>query len=56
VNLDGLSGQVRAFCAQVAERLDEFDFEEKRLALQALQVKVAIGREGAKRTGAIPRI
>jgi hypothetical protein len=37
-NLDGLSEQVRAFCAQVAERLDDFDFEEKRVALRALQV------------------
>ena len=34
VNLDGLSEQVRAFCAQVAQRLDDFDFEEKRLALR----------------------
>jgi len=55
VNLDGLSEQVRAFCAQVAERLDEFDFEEKRLALQALQIKVVVGRDGAKLTGAIPQ-
>ncbi len=55
-NLDGLSEQVRAFCAQVAERLDNFDFEGKRLALRALQVKVTVGRDGAKLTGAIPRI
>lgn len=54
-NLDGLSEQVRAFCAQVAERLDDFGFEEKRLALRALQVKVVVGRDGAKLTGAIPQ-
>jgi len=55
VGLDGLSDQVRAFCAQVAERLDDFDFEEKRLALRALQIKVVVGREGARLTGAIPQ-
>lgn len=55
VNLDGLSEQVRAFCGQVAERPDEFDFEEKRLALQALQIKIVVGRDGAKLTGAIPQ-
>jgi len=54
-NLDGLSEQVRAFCSQVAERLDDFDFEEKRLALRALQIKVVVGRDGAKLTGAIPQ-
>jgi len=54
-NLDGLSEQVRAFCARVAERLDDFDFEEKRLALRALQVRVVAGREGPKLTGAIPQ-
>lgn len=52
--LDGLSDQVRAFCAHVAERLDEFDFDEKRLALEALQIKVVVGRDGAKLFGAIP--
>ena len=54
-NLDGLSDQVRAFCAQVAERLDSFDFEEKRLALRALQVRVAVDGDGGKLTGAIPQ-
>jgi hypothetical protein len=53
-NLDGLSEQVRAFFAQVAERLDDFDFEEKCLALRALQVRVAVDGDGAKLTGAIP--
>lgn len=54
-NLDGLSEQVRTFCAQVAQRLDDFDFEEKRLALRALQVRVAVDGHGAKLTGAIPQ-
>ena len=53
-NLDGLSDHVRAFCAQVAERLDEFDFDEKRLALEALQIKVVVARDGANLFGAIP--
>ena len=53
-NLDGLSDHVRAFCAQVAERLDEFDFDDKRLALEALQIKVVVARDGANLFGAIP--
>ncbi|MDP2948706.1 MAG: hypothetical protein Q8P22_04135 [Chloroflexota bacterium] len=53
-SLDGLSEQVRAFCAQVAERLDEFGFDDKRLALQALQIRVVVDRDGARPTGAIP--
>lgn len=54
-NLDGLSEQVRAFCAQVAQNLDAFDFEEKRLALRALQIRVVVDGSGAKLTGAIPQ-
>lgn len=52
--LDGLGDRVKAFCARVAERLERFDFEEKRLALQALQIKVIVGRNGARLQGAIP--
>jgi hypothetical protein len=54
-SLDGLSEQVRAFCAQVAERLDEFGFDDKRLALQALQIRVVVDRDGARLAGAIPQ-
>jgi len=39
----------------VTERLDEFDFEEKRLTLRAFQIKVVVGRDGAKLSGAIPQ-
>ena len=53
-DLDGLSERVRTYCAQVAERLDEFDFDEKRLALNALQITVAVDSDGASLKGAIP--
>jgi len=45
---------VKTFCAQVADRLHKFDFDEKRLALLALQVKVVVGKNGARLQGAIP--
>jgi site-specific DNA recombinase len=54
MELDGLSERVRSYCAQVAERLDNFDFDEKRLALDALQIKVAVDSGGASLKGAIP--
>lgn len=52
--LDGLGERVRAFCDRVGHRLGQFDFEEKRLALQALQIKIVAGKEGARLLGAIP--
>ena len=52
--LDGLGDQVKTFCANVADRLHKFDFDEKRLALQALQVRVVVGKNGARLHGAIP--
>ena len=52
--LDGLGDRVKTFCAKVANRLDKFDFDEKRLALQALQVKIVVGKNGARLQGAIP--
>ncbi|MBI4287887.1 MAG: hypothetical protein HY671_05620 [Chloroflexi bacterium] len=52
--LDGVGERVRAFCSRVTERLNQFDLDEKRLALQALQVKVIVGRDGARLQGAIP--
>ena len=53
-DLDGLSERVHAYCAQVAERLDEFDFDGKRLAFKALQITVAVDSNGACLKGAIP--
>jgi len=53
-DLDGLSERVRTYCAKVAERLDEFDFDEKRLALDALQISVAVDPTGARLKGTIP--
>ncbi len=52
--LEGLGERVRAFCDQVGHRLGQFDFEQKRLAMQALQIKVVAGKEGARLLGAIP--
>ena len=52
--LDGLGERVRAFCDRVGHRLGKFDFNQKRLAMQALQIKVVAGKEGARLLGAIP--
>jgi hypothetical protein len=51
-------GPVMAFyqnAPRALRHLDQFDFDEKRLVLRALQAKVAVGRHGVKLTGAIPR-
>ena len=53
-DLDGLADRVKTFCAKVAGRLRTFDFDEKRLALKALQVKIVVGKSGARLQGAIP--
>ena len=53
-DLDGLADRVKTFCAKVAGRLHTFDFDEKRLALKALQVKIVVGKSGARLQGAIP--
>ena len=53
-DLDGLADRVKTFCAKVAGRLHTFDFDEKRLALQALQVKIVVGKSSARFQGAIP--
>jgi hypothetical protein len=45
---------VKTFCAKVAGHLHTFDFDEKRLALKALQVKIVVGKSGARLQGAIP--
>ena len=53
-SLDGLDDRVKTFCAKVADWLHKFDFDEKRPALQALQVRVVVGKNGARFQGAIP--
>ena len=53
-DLDGLGDRVKTFCAKVADRLHKFDFDEKRLAMQALQVKIVVGKSGAQLQGATP--
>ena len=45
---------MKTFCAKVAGRLHTFDFDEKRLAFKALQVKIVVGKSGARLQGAIP--
>ena len=54
-SLDEVGEQVKEFCARATERLDGFSFEERRLALEALQIKVVVGRSGVKLFGVIPR-
>ena len=53
-DLDGLADRVKTFCAKVAGRLHTFDFDEKHLAFKALQVKIVVGKSGARFQGAIP--
>ncbi|MEO8457515.1 MAG: recombinase family protein [Chloroflexota bacterium] len=53
-DLDGLTERVRTFCAQVAEELDEFDFDAKRMALNAVEITVVADSHGALLKGAIP--
>ncbi len=53
-NRDGVGVKVKAYCAKVGKRLTQLDFDEKRLAFQALQIKVVADNEGARLVGAIP--
>ncbi|MPZ48931.1 MAG: hypothetical protein GEU75_06420 [Dehalococcoidia bacterium] len=53
-DLQGLGQRVRAYCDQVAGRLDEFDHDDKKLAFQALQVEVVVDRDGAVLKGSVP--
>ena len=53
-SLDEVGEQVKEFCARATERLDGFSFEERRLALEALQIKVVVGTGGVKLFGVIP--
>ncbi|MFQ5872502.1 MAG: hypothetical protein ACE5JL_01680 [Dehalococcoidia bacterium] len=54
-SLDEVGDQVKEFCTRIAEKLDEFSFEEKRLALNALRIRVVVGRSGVKLFGVIPQ-
>ena len=53
-SLDEVGEQVKKFCARATERLDGLSLEEKRLALEALQIKVVVGTSGVKLFGVIP--
>jgi multidrug efflux pump subunit AcrA (membrane-fusion protein) len=46
--LDSLSESVRSFCSHVGERLAQLNFEEKRLALEAPQIRVVVNGSAAK--------
>jgi hypothetical protein len=50
-NLDNIA----AFCKLASTNIDKFDYEQKRLALQALQVKVWIDGEAITIEGAVPQ-
>jgi len=50
INIDG----IKKFCELARSNLDEFTFEDKRLALEALQIKVWIDGEHITLEGAIP--
>lgn len=45
---------IQAFCKLAQKNIDNFTFEDKRLALRALQVKVVVDREKITLEGAIP--
>ena len=53
-SLDKVSDQVREYCAKVIMKLDNFSFEDKRLALKALQIRIVVGKTGVKLFGLIP--
>lgn len=50
INIDG----IKKFCELARSNLDEFTFEDKRLALEALQIKVWVDGEHITLEGAIP--
>ena len=52
--MDAVGEQVKEFCARATDRLYGFSFDEKRLALEALQIKVVVGTGGVKLFGVIP--
>ena len=52
VDVDG----IKAFCELARRNLSDFGFEEKRLALEALRIKVWIDNEQITIEGAIPQV
>ncbi|MBF8267450.1 MAG: Resolvase, N-terminal domain [Dehalococcoidia bacterium] len=53
-SLTEVGAQVRGFCSKVAGKLDSLSFDDKRLALKALQIKTVVGLSGVKLFGLIP--
>jgi len=45
---------LESFCGLAAQNIKEFGFENKRLALEALQIKVCIDGDGISAEGAVP--
>lgn len=45
---------IKQYCDRVAQNIERFTFEEKRLALEALDIKVIVDSEGIKMQGVIP--
>jgi hypothetical protein len=41
MDLKSRESSLREYCARVADNIDEFDFDEKRLAMQSLQIKAS---------------
>ena len=52
-DLDGLSEHVRSFCAEMAGNLEGYDFDEKRMALDGLNIAVVADSAGVSLKGAI---
>lgn len=52
--LGDYEASVRAYCALVSKNIESFDFEDQRLALEAMQVRVLIHGSGIAVEGAIP--
>lgn len=46
--------QIRAYCDQVRERLTAFSFEDKRLALDALEIRASADKEAVSVNGIVP--
>lgn len=47
---------VKRFCKTVNQNLASFGYEDKRLALEALQLKVVVGKDGLSIRGMVPAI
>ena len=45
---------IERFCEKARQNLQNFNYEDKRLALEALQVKIWIDGEAIEISGAIP--